>query len=89
MNKKYHVVLHYGFTDEESGIYHSFEMKHPDDKEDINAITERLAESLDSYLGSRNFAHLWMSIELPDEVVSEIRDDAIEDYKDSVYADAY
>ena len=81
MNRK-KITLNYGYQETEEGIYHSFEATDPAKPESSHRMGKKLAELLDTTTDDERFNWNLMDIALPESVVREIQDDAIQQFID-------
>ena len=86
VSEKYQVELFYGYEDHEEGIFHAFDTVAHDSKVDDDVIVAKLMEQLDCTEEDRASGRFnWnaMYINLPEEVVAQIKADAVKEYKDN------
>lgn len=80
MEKKYEIMLYYGYENNESGIYHAFEAVGPNEDIDDDEMGAQLAGALDLDADDSRFAFNAMHIKLPESVVERIKADAVKEY---------
>lgn len=76
----YQVKLYYGYETSETGVYHAFQALPPGAKVDSFEIGKELAEQLDRDIQDDNFYYGCMHIELPNELIAKIKEDAVREY---------
>lgn len=83
MSDGYKVELFYGYEDHEQGIFHAFEAVAPGASVDQFAMQQRLADALDCTaedIDEGRFNYNSIYINLPDELVAQIKADAVKEY---------
>ena len=80
MNRDYHVMLYYGYEENECGIFHSFEAVDLNGEIDSEEMRRSLAESLDIDHDDNRFNFGSMEVKIPKSVVAKITADALRSY---------
>ena len=82
----YRIELYYGFktsydyAHDKDCIQHVFEAVDPAEPNEDNIIPDRLANELDTYVGSNAFTWNNICIDIPESIVRRIQNDAIQAY---------
>ena len=76
------ISLAYGYQETEEGIFHAFEANDPSNPPDCDVTAKNLAALLDTTPDDDRFNWNEMDIALPESVVREIQDDAIQQFID-------
>ena len=77
---KYYINLNYGYEQTESGIFHSFIALSPDMHVNDNKMETLLAIMLDADPVESNFDWNSTFVDLPDDLIEKIKQDAIKEY---------
>lgn len=82
----YRIELYYGFktsydyAHDKDCIQHVFEAVDPAEPDEDNIIPDRLADELDTYVGSNAFTWDNICIDIPESIVRRIQTDAVQAY---------
>lgn len=76
----YRIELYYGFKICTDGPEHVFEAVDPVESDTDNTVPDRLADRLNSYVGSNAFTWDSICIDIPESIVRRIQNDAVQAY---------
>lgn len=78
------IKLYYGFEEHECGTFHSFHAEAPNSDANALEIAQDLAEQLDCKVDDDHFKWRMMYINLPADLVAQIKESAVTEYLKNV-----